>query len=1341
MTLIRTDTCLATLRLRIQSVRHIVAALLVIFLSPALPAQVFQNFLDHSGAPVTTIMGITQDQQGFMWFATTEGLYRYDTRTFRPFAPNATDSGAIPSSYINDVVCDSRGTVWALTSSGLSRYDRQSDSFTTFRHETNNPGTLTGDYVLSMAEDLQRTGYWVGTSAGLDYLAFRDGKPVIRRMPLSQFEPRSRRVRCLTQTPDGTLWLGTYDGLISMRGDGSHQQIYRIQASQSDPDYPSINEFNTIYADGKGNIWLGSNRAGLIRFQIANQTFHIINAFSPSQNELPNVSKILPEKTGKYWIATWSGLALFDPITQKAVWYTHQDNNPLSISDDLLYALFQDRQGGIWTGNYYSGISYMFPRQSAMTVAQPWGPFKAARLGRTKKGDIWGVNEKRSLLSVYNPGTGTLTNHVLRLPFPITYNGFHLDDDLVLWCGGTGVLTGCNLRTGEQKSYPLPEHAKQQGAIGSVFEDSRGRLWLCDPFRLLLFDKQTRKFYSPQERISPKQGIVYDIQTMTEDSRGNIWLGGWGDLLLLKPNATNFERISVDASAEPGKMPVLSAACEDHSGRMWFALGQHGLQVYDPARKRLVRQEEIGGFVLDVQSDPAGFLWINHSSRLLRYHPLRKTRQFFDYLDGLPLNGILRAATSARDGSNRLYWATTKGIFSFLPDNGNLLSYPSPPVFTSLRLFDQEVRAGDSTRLLDRAIGEKQGMSFRHDQNSFTVSFALLSYFRSDRNQYAYQLEGFDGRWHQTDSPLATFTNLPAGNYTLLIKAADGEGHWNPAPARLKITIRPAWWQTWYAYVLYFVAFVGLLFWAIRYFWLQKAHQKDRELFLAKLDFFTNLSHEIRTHLSLIAAPLEKALESVYRPDDLKTFLGYAQASSATLINLVNELLDFRKIQSGNQAFHVAEQDIGSLIRQVVSSFEYKALERGVTTHLELGRVPLLLWFDSVQLQKVLYNLLSNAYKYTRTNGNVRVSVAETDSEVFITVTDDGDGIAAEHLAHLFTNFYQVRDNAAAGSGYGIGLALAYEIARRHRGDLSVSSRQATPSQAGQTSFSLTLRKGSAHFLPLELGQTPVTSVNQPLLPEQDTRPGRHTILLIEDNDVLRAFERDALRDRFSILEAAGGIEALALANLHLPDLIVSDIMLPAMDGISLCRTLKSQLETNHIPVILLSARGDTSQIREGLEAGADDYLVKPFDMQALALKIDNLIQVRETLKLRYSRARLLEPGEITVDDKDGRFVGQLKDLVLENLSDSEFGVDEMAREIGTSVSVLYRKLRSITGMTVNDFTKTLRMKRAMQLLESGAYTISEVSLLVGYESARHFSREFKKAFGKTPQEIRKKDQ
>lgn len=1320
--------------------------------SPKIQAQIFQNFFDRNGAPVTTVMEITQDQEGFMWFATVQGLYRYDSRTFRAYTPRGKDPDAIGSSYVNQVICDSRGTLWAATSSGLSRYNKATDSFTTFRHDAKDPHSLASDRVSVIVEDRKKKGLWVGTSDGLYYLNLTGSGPGLTRIPMPGYSGCTRQIRCLVEEADGRLWIGTSDGLVRMDPDGARQQVFRMP---SDPTYPALSEFTTLYADGKGSLWLGSNRVGLFRFDIATEKFQAIEQFRHGRNPLPNVWRICSDGTGKMWIATWSGLALFDPHTFASRWFVHKPENPYSLPDDLLFAFYQDRQGGIWIGSYLSGICYMTPGYFGNLVP-PEEPalvpgmesVKVGWMEKTRQGTIWGVTENRSSAWVRDARTHTVRTYPLDLPFSRTYNAFYLDETLTLWCGGNAVLTSYHLPTGRKKSYSFPEASYSPGRGGTVlslFEDSENRLWIGGVFGLLLLDKKTDRLEKPFARSQAKDpaGFLSYISFIMEDSRQNTWFGGRGEVFVLRRGAAYPERIGVNMKAEMNMPSYVWAIREDRAGRLWFALGVHGLQLYRPGRKQLEYREVPDAFVQDLQSDSKGYLWLNNSAKLIRYHPDAKTIQYYDSQDGIPMHGVILPGASVKDQGDNLYWATSKGIFMVRADRIGVYKNPSGLAITSLKLFNREVRVKDRTGLLKKEITQERELVFSYDQNVFTLDFALLSYFRSNRNAYAYRLKGFEENWNYTGTPSATFTNLSPGTYTFEVKAANGDGIWNKEPLCLRIIVRPPWWRTWYAYTAYLLVFSAALFFAVRYYWLRKSVQQENDLFLAKLDFFTNISHEIRTHLTLISAPLGKAFHSSGLPEETRADLSYAKANSDTLMELVNELLDFRKIQNKGLALQVSRQDLSRMLERIISSFEFEAKEKGIRLLTEQIQAPCFLWLDTIQMQKVFYNLLGNALKYTERGGWVALSVRETEEDVRIEIRDNGRGIDGRHLPHLFTNFYQVTNGDTGNTGYGIGLALAHEIVDRHHGTLTVTSRPASAAEAGDTCFVVLLKKGNGHFRKEQL-LVPVLSetVSYPAEPVQmpgEDEEKRYTILLIEDNDDLRTFESNSLRARFIVLEADNGRDGLEMARHHGPDLIVCDIMLPGMNGLDICRTLKSDVETSHIPLILLSARGTAAQVMEGLEAGADDYLTKPFPFQTLELKIGNLIQAREILRLRYSKSFQLESGDTIVNERDGEFLDRLKELVLTNISDPDFGVNEIAVQIGASVSVLYRKLRSLTGMTVNDFMKGLRMKKAMQLLESGAYHINEVSLIVGYESSRHFSREFKKVFGKTPNEIKRK--
>lgn len=1301
--------------------------------------QSFKQFSQRDGAPVGLVQGIAQDARGFMWFASTAGLFRYDSRSFKAYRPQPNHQDAIVSRYVHNVFCDSKGKLWAATAGGLSRYEAETDSFTNFKHDPADSNSLSGNNIFCIVED-EANGFWVGSASGLDHLTFKDGEPQVARTPSGDFKGRARMVRCIAKGSDGVLWLGTYDGLVKVEKGGKSKKIFKVK---SEGRYPSINEFIAIYADQKGSIWLGSNRGGLIRFDIHSESFHTIESFRRRGEGLPIVSAITADHRGKMWIGTWSGMAYFDTKDHTSDWLYNIPENPNSLPDNLIYAVCKDNQGGVWVGSYDCGVSYLQKASVSLSATS----LRAGWLGALSDGAIWAIPDDRSAVTFFNKKTGHSNSVKLRLPFAVTYNAFWVDEHGILWCGGSSVLSRYDIRTHQRSDYPVREfHSgdSTMGLVTSICQDRRGRLWVAGVFGLALFDKEKLRFEPGLGGLDPGSEQVSGryINYAVRDSKDNLWFGGVGEVFLLKSNSKTFERISFrDESSESAMVLRIT---EDQAGRMWFATQASGLHVYDYKAKKIVPVARPVETALDVQADNSGFLWIVSASKLVRYHPDRHTVQYYDAYDGLPSQAILRAATSTRDLEGNLYFGTSKQVFCVDPRSVVLNRLPSRIVITGVKLFNRVVTPANGAGILSRGQEPFKSLVFNHKQNFFSLDFALLSFFRSDRNRYAYMLEGFDEQWNYVDYPSATYTSLPAGKYTFLVKAVNGDGIWVNEPLRVSVTILPPWWRTWYACLAYVLLAASAVYAVTRVFWMRALFKKEDELYQAKLDFFTNVSHEIRTHLTLVSGPLDKALRSLRTDSTIKGFLDTAKSNADRLMGLVEELLDFRKLQNGDVRLRFAEHDLVRKLTSVTSSFEHAAAEKQIDLQFDFNQKPVKVWIDASQMQKVFYNLLGNAIKYTPKGGRIAVAIVDDTDEIRVTVTDNGRGISPEHLPNLFTNFYQVYNGEQSQTGYGIGLALSKGIVDRHGGELGVTSRKTDGISDGETVFTITLLKGTRHIsendlVPASIGDANallsdgVVEVDQ--IPEPPVNP---VVLLIEDNDELRAFERETLREKYRILEADDGQDGLRIARETLPDLIVCDVMLPGLSGLEVCRKLKSDILTSHIPIIQLSARTEVNQILEGLRAGADDYLVKPFNLNVFEAKIHNLIQAKQILKHWYSQSVLMEPDHVFVRNMDGEFVIRLKNLVLENISDPGFGVKEMSRQMGTSVAVLYRKLRDLTGMTVNDFMKRIRMARAMQLLESGEYHVSEVAVIVGYESSKYFGKEFKKFYGKTPVEVRR---
>ena len=1321
--------------MRLKNFLQLILLLKFTTLTLSTSAQTFHQFSNIPDAPNGVVLKIVQDKTGFMWFATTVGLYRYDSKAFKKYRHDPNNPNSLVSDYITNLNIDSEGNLWVSTSDGISLLNTNKGTFKNFLHDNKNANSISGSWAFFTIEDSQKN-IWVGTVYGLDKIKKMNDEYQINADEKISFNGKAGHAYCMVEGKAGEYWVGTSDGLVYMSDAHTLQDVYKRESTSR----YKINEVLTIFKDDSGNLWLGTG-SGLIYFNTQTRQSELITEFKHSAYSEPRIKSIVADENGMLWISTESGLAYFNPKTRESQWFRTEPDNPNSLADDVLYSSFLDNQGGLWLGSYYLAVSYMntkglrihhWPAKSNIYVN--------GRMGNTSSNKLWTVSEDRRKFSYLDINTHSSVSYDLSIQSSIHNSTFYVDNKDHLWCNGEDTLFSYNIKTHQQNVYPLQVKGNSEtlkGRLHRLFEDKEGRFWIVGDFGLWKLEKESGEIIDT--------GVYDYVHNSLEDSNGNLWFGGGDHILYLKKGSSEFEYFPVQRLV-PNKVISVWRIAEDPAGRIWFATTQ-GLQLFDAKKKKLNLYTDKNfphlEYLNDIQSDRNGYLWIVVNSKLIRYHPEKKTYQVYDQHDGLYHNTRIPASESIKDHQGNLHFSTNRHFFSIDPETILTNEQPSPLVITSLKLFNNEVQLNDETQILKQPIDKVKKLTFQHHHNVFSLEFALLNFHRNDKQQYSYKLDGFEENWNDTQSNTATYTNLAPGNYTFLVKAANGDGYGNEEPLALEIEVLPPWWKTWYAYTLYILLIGALIYSLLRFLWMRKSAQQENELYQNKLDFFTNISHEIRTHLSLIINPIEKVVKSSKASDDILVDLGYARNNSQRLLHLVNELLDFRKIDNTGLRLQVSEQSIEAIITNVLSAFEYSGKEKGIKTTVKFPDQPQNLWLDVLQIQKVFLNLLSNAYKFTPEGGNISITFTQTTQDISVYFTNNGKGIDQKELTKLFSNFYQISDSGNHTGGYGIGLALSRAIVEKHHGNISVTSRKAMNEHDGETTFIVSLLKGNSHFTAEEMTQAnpfvlsaPLSTINQNIT--GDHRNSNKTLLIIEDNDELRAFTKECFKGEYTVLEAANGNEGIELAQSRLPDIIISDIMIPAPDGLEVCQTLKSAPLTCHIPIILLTAKGAHQHITEGLKTGSDDYIVKPFDLQILKLKIHNLIQGREMLKQQYRNSILAEPDEIISNDLNSEFIKNLKDLVIENLSTPEFGVNEIAFHMGVSVSILYRKVRAITDMTVNDFMKTIRMKRAKQLLEAGEYHVNEIAFIVGFEDRRYFSREFRKIYGKTPNEFRK---
>ena len=1331
--------------------------------------------LDVQDSPdLTTVLSITQDAKGFMWFCTPAGVSRYDSRSFKTYKADPTNPHSISSDYAALSLSDSRQNLWIGTAKGLNKYLPSTDSFQQVLHDSSDNGSLSSNSIYSLHEDSKRR-LWVGTFDGLNCLVDPSTNR-FKRYFFSKTHPRpgvpnQNTINAVCEDKKGNIWVATPKGLIRMTFDRQGIRYKTFRSNKRIANSLINNWITTLATDSQNNVWIGTISGDLDRYDPSTESFtHYRKAALAGSSTTNNeINRMHTDKTGMIWIGTVEGLIQLEPSTLKFTHYKNDPDNPHSLSDNNIYSIFRDRQGSVWVGTYYGGVNILYPNSTPFSVLDTKKSGLTSKqvnsITEDAKHNLW-IGSDGAGLDYVNRQTGSVTHYgtgsdpTKNLPSK-QIKDIYVDKDGYTWVATyRGGLSRLDPANHQWTSYHVSSDINADN-VSAVLEDSQKRFWCLlypQKRRIALFNKQkgTFQLYPSKINLPSKAGSSIEAiasSSLIEDSHRNIWFGGFGGVYRLRFKSVHLEWIPFKDNPQNNNTTqngVVNSIHEDNRGRIWAGTQSNGLKRFDPIHNAFIDYTKEYGLpketIKAIQSDKAGILWISAVSGLIRFDPETRVCQIYNKTDGVP-GTELQAGSSYKDATDKLYFGSNDGLLYFDPALVKINKQAPPVVFTGLEVSNKLVNVGDESHLLAKDIGYNDQLIFDYQQNFFTISFAVLNHIKSEKNQYAYKLDGLDQEWHSIKTPSITYNNLPSGEYTLLVKGANNDGIWSPKPTQLRIVMLPPWWKTWWAYCLYLLSFGLILYLILRFFWLRNTFNREQELYQTKLDFFTNISHEIRTHLTLIVGPIDVLLRTKKSDKDIQKQLAYAKNSSDSLLNLVTELMDFRKAESKQLVLHISQNDIVTFIKNILISFEYLSEKRNANFSFSSSKETIQLWFDTDQLAKVVFNLLSNAYKFISDNGEIRISIDEKIDFVEIKVYDNGKGISEENVKKLFTNYFQVHDYGVKNTGYGIGLALSKTITELHKGTLSVESKEAQNDQNGFTCFTIRLRKGHHHFTKDQLIAPTPQPVVVPAFQEEapvafsepvPEREKTYTILLVEDNAELRSFVKGILMNQYHIIEAVDGLAGWEAAIEHIPDMVISDIMMANLDGLELCSRLKSDERTSHIPVILLTAKATVTHQVEGLETGADSYITKPVNVKLLELTIRNLFSSRESIRQKYSQQVILEPQNIISNSVDKGFIHKVIQITEEHMSNPEFGVEMLTIEVGMSAPVLYKKMKALTNMSVNDFTKSIRMKKAAQLLQQRQLNINEVAYEVGFEDRRYFSREFKKVFGLKPSEYAK---
>jgi len=1311
---------------------------------------VFNHLIAENGLSQNSVFAICQDPKGFMWFGTRYGLNRYDGVNFKLFVSAKGKPETLTDDYITALYADKEGILWVGTVNGLNKFDEETE---TFERIYLNVGVAAKPvFVYNIFQDAA-ANIWVNTDKGL----------FLKKRNSDRFVCLIRNIENFSMLQDdrASYWVGTSKGLVhfTLKKDKMEQmQTYEVLPSASGTGIA----LTSMVQYGK-KLWMGTENRGLLCFDMQ-------SGESQSFTRMPDglihnsIRKLILTSGNEIWIGTQEGLNVLNPDQLSFRTYQHKSSLSTSLNQNSIYSLFEDRAGSVWVGTYYGGVNV------TSVNSTPFHHIRYTDSGNSlnhnivssiledETGNLW-VGTEGGGLNYYDLNNRRARYYRNKLNDQNSLGSdfvkkIYKDRDGGLWIGTHGGgLNYFDKSTSRFRHFVIQKNVNPSRTEVVAIIEHRGLFYVGTQTGLYAFTRTGDKLNAQSLTGNQKLAENLNIKFLYEDSAGNLWVCTTSGIFKFMPNGAWQKFTPKNSSNSISKNSnYCNFIFEDSRKDIWIGLYYGGLMKLNKDKNVFDTLYDVSkglpnNNVLAIVEDQHRNLWITTSKGLAKFN--LDTRTFLNYTvaDGLPADEF-NYNSFYKDKRGWIFFGGYKGLTYFDPEAIKMNGRHSNIVFTNLYLDGKLLHINDENHILTRSLNHTQKLVFKSNQNIFTIEFALLNFIKSGKNKYAYTLQGINNTWIETTVPSATYINLPPGDYKLLIKGANNDGIWSGENA-IDIRILPPFYKTWWAILIYFLILGLILFFIVRYFFLQQLLLKEDELHQLKLNFFTNVSHEIRTHITLLLAPVDKLLEHPEaNKNQEKSFLN-VKASANRLLRLVNELMDFRKAETKNLRLSLGRHDMVEMINEILDSFREYLENKQIQVVFSHPEDPVFMNFDKVQLEKVFFNIISNAYKFTAEQGTIRIEILKQHDMVVVVVEDDGNGIEKQYLDKLFNNFFQVEDYKVQNTGYGIGLALSKHIVELHNGSIQVESERAAAENKGFTKFYITLplgeevnlistgitvaeRFGGESYVSEQL--TEPDTVMEETVRENGPSPAYH-ILIVDDNKEIREIIRDVLKDTYQITMAENGFDALQLALQVIPDLIISDVMMPNMNGYALCKSLKTDERTSHIPVLLLTAKDKEDDFISGYADGADQYLTKPFSAKLLRLNVDNLIKLKENIRNKFSKRFFMEPGEVVLDSMDEKFLSKLIYIIESNLENELFNVHLLAEQAGMSTSVLYKKIKALTNVSVNEFIKSIRLKRAAQILQQKKYTVYEVGYMIGFSDSKYFSRAFRKQFGLTPTE------
>lgn len=1327
---------------------------LIIMLRLDAQKKKFQHYTTTEGLSYSTVFDIEQDKSGFIWIATAEGLNRFDSYGFKIYYADK-NPGSIPSNEVRSLLVSATGKLFAGTTDGLCLYNPEYNNFTRI---------LYNEHSLGLIHDIIETSkgrIMIASSTGVFYIS-QNGE-IEERLPLEN------GMLGLQEDSTGNFW--SFKRLRLFNFDKKGKLIKTLYSSDEGlPDFiPS--PISTIKIDSRNQLWIGTFRNGPMLLDVTRNKFRSIPLKKQSGKTHPMYFvRDITEVNGKYWIGTEKGLFIYDDKQGDFEHYTQSFDPSLgSINDNAIYKIFRSRENIMWLGTYFGGLNYYQPVTKGFKNIKPGikpGELKGKALSQIIKGPdgkLWIATEDAGI-AIYDQQQNTF-RHILneQAQNNLRQSNVHalaVDREGNVWSGnffgGINKINPVSFQVINFSHDPGRPESLVNNFVFSLYFDHTGKLWIGTMDGIDCFDKRSNSFTHFKPEIF-RAKFIYDI---FQDNEQNFWFCSHNDFGLYRYNpekdeVSHFQKDSTEGISGNSFIGHLV----DSRGKIWFGSRGGGLILYDPVIRKFKSYTMDDGLpnniIYGILEDDHNNLWLSSNKGITKFNYITGKIRNFTVDHGLVGNQFNYKSYLKTDGI--MYFGTVNGLTFFKPDQIKVHKSEPQIHFTNFKLFNQPVKPGKKS-ILKKDIDLTQHIKLNYDENVISFDFIALDFHTPGKNNFFYYMDGFESTWQSAgNNQSVTYTDLPAGEYTFRIKATNIYNFPNSLERSIRITVRPPVWLTTWAFLFYIIFIGTVIFLLYRFNELRHREkmalkiekiekEKLREIHQHKLNFFTYISHEFKTPLTIILASIDAFFSGEKYPENFTGKIITLKRNVLRLQFLINQLMDFRKIETDHAASELQYGNVMQFLKELFDAFttlfKRKELQYSYIAPCE----SLLIKFDPDKLEQIVSNLLSNAFKYTPENGNIIFKtgvIREEDKQLLvITVSNTGNEMTEEQLSKIFNLFYKIENDQNEYHGSGIGLTLTQSLVKFLNGTITVESKQGegitftvklpfneevSPEIVPNT---FALKKSIIENLMIQ------SSADNDVFKNEDITSDLE-LFFVEDNHEFLKFLYNQFKGKYKVTALHDGLEAWNQLQKTVPDIIVTDLMMPQMDGITLCKKLKSSFEYSHIPVIMLTAKGDIESRLESLEVGADVYLPKPFLLSELELQIKNILTSKANLKKHFLKFGKLEI-EHPLKNKDQQFIEKTTSIILANIENPDFGISSLTTELGIGRTLLHTKLKQLVDLSATEFINTVRLQEAQRkLLENPELTMSEIAYKVGFNDPNYFSRTFRKIFNISPTDFR----